>query len=324
MKTEPRSALLSLLAALLLTACSSEAPPAMQGTLEWDRIALPAEASEAILRVAVREGQRVQEGELLVELDPARALARLRGSEAALRQAEARLAELSEGPRSESIAAARAVLARARASAEETRREEARVSELRDRGLLAQSELERASAAAQRSRADVQAAQAQLAELTSGTRSEQLDQAQAALDAAAAVEQQQRIALDRLSLRAPRAGLIDALPFKPGDQPPVGAALVSLLVGEAPYARVFVPAAQRTGVREGALFRVHVQGIAEPFEASLRSIASEPAFTPYYALAGDDASRLVYRAELLLQGDAAQALPAGLALQAEVQADDVR
>ncbi|MDV3443379.1 HlyD family secretion protein, partial [Pseudomonas otitidis] len=120
----------------------------------------------------------------------------------------------------------------------------------------------------------------------------------------------------RLTLRAPRDARVDALPYKPGDQPPAGAELASLLVGEAPYARVYVPASQRPRLAIGDHLQVQVEGIATPFGAQVRRIASEAAFTPYYALTGDDASRLAYRAELLLQGDDARRLPAGLPLQA--------
>ena len=95
------------------------------------------------------------------------------------------------------------------------------------------------------------------------------------------------------------------------------AALVSLLVGEAPYARVFVPADIRAQVRVGDSLRVFVEGIEQPFQARVRNIRSEASFTPYYALTGDDASRLMYRAELLLEGEAARRLPAGLPLHAE-------
>ena len=49
--------------------------------------------------------------------------------------------------------------------------------------------------------------------------------------------------------------------------------------------------------------------------------ASEAAFTPYYALSGDDASRLSWRAEAVLAGEAARRLPAGLPLKATVAAD---
>jgi HlyD family secretion protein len=77
---------------------------------------------------------------------------------------------------------------------------------------------------------------------------------------------------------------------------------------------VFVPAPQRAQLAIGARFEVHVEGLDKPFSATLRSIRSEPSFTPYYALAGDDASRLVYQAELLLDGGAD--LPAGLPVTA--------
>ena len=102
-----------------------------------------------------------------------------------------------------------------------------------------------------------------------------------------------------------------------GDQPPTGAELVSLLVGEQPYARVFIPASIRAQVSVGDVMRVFVEGVEQPFQARVRSIRSEAAFTPYYALTGDDASRLMYRAELVLQGEAARQLPAGLPLRAE-------
>jgi HlyD family secretion protein len=60
-----------------------------------------------------------------------------------------------------------------------------------------------------------------------------------------------------------------------------------------------------------------VQGVDGAFAATIRSLRSDPAFTPYFALTGDDASRLAYRAELVLEGDAAKKLPAGLPVQAE-------
>ena len=63
---------------------------------------------------------------------------------------------------------------------------------------------------------------------------------------------------------------------------------------------------------------MRVEGVATPFTATLRSIRSEPSFTPYYALAGDDASRLVYRAELCSTGGAE--LPAGLPVTARAGA----
>jgi HlyD family secretion protein len=125
-----------------------------------------------------------------------------------------------------------------------------------------------------------------------------------------------------LTIVAPRPGRIDALPFKVGDQPPAGAVVASLLVGESPYARVFVPMPRRAAIAPGGHLDVRVQGIDLPFDSIVRSIRSEPSFTPYYALAGDDASRLAYRAELVLQGESARDLPSGLPVTAELASNE--
>ena len=55
-----------LLACTLLAGCEDPARQALLGTLEWDRIGLPAEASETILAWHVAEGDLVEEGQLTV------------------------------------------------------------------------------------------------------------------------------------------------------------------------------------------------------------------------------------------------------------------
>jgi len=301
-----------LLAALALAGCAKEAPQAIVGTLEWDRIAVTAELAEPVLRWAVAEGDHVEAGAVLLELDPRRQDARIAEALGSLAVNEAKLAELSHGARIETIDAARANLASAHAAETDAEAEYTRVAEMRKRELVAQSLLDQALAARNQRRAATQALEAQLRELTHGTRPEQIEQAAAAVDAARATLTGLKLTRERLTVRAPRAGRVDALPFRVGDQPPLGAAIVSMLVGDAPYARVFVPAPRRAGLEVGDRFEVRVEGAAEPFTAKLRSIRSEPSFTPYYALTGDDASRLVYRAELLLTDAAAADLPAGL------------
>jgi HlyD family secretion protein len=313
MRLEPRSLLLAVLASAGLAGCEERGPAPILGTLEWDRIAVTAELAEPVVRWNVAEGDRVEAGAVILELDARRQDARIAEAESDLKMAEARLAELAHGARIETIDAARANVVRARAAQEDAEAEYTRVAELRKRELVAQSVVDQALAARNQRRAETAQAEAQLRELTQGTRPEQIEQAAAAVAATRAALETLKLTRDRLTVRAPRAGRIDALPFRPGDQPPVGAELVSMLVGEAPYARVFVPAPRRTELDVGTRFEVRVEGVATPFTATLRSIRSEPSFTPYYALAGDDASRLVYRAELLLDaGNAPADLPAGL------------
>lgn len=304
---------------LTISACHRAAHWSAPGNTEWDRAAVLAEISEPIIALKVSEGQQVQAGELLLQLDARRTDAQLQAAQAEVERVQAQLLELRHGARQETIDNARAELTRAQSSEDNAQREYRRAQELRKSNMISQQDRDRAETAARTAAATVNARRAQLQELLRGTRPEQLAQAEAAMAVAEANAQRLQITRDRLDVRAPRAGRIDALPYRLGDQPPVGATLVSMLVGDAAYARVFIPEKYRANVQSGAQFDVYVDGIDKPLTGILRSVRSETTFTPYYALSGDDASRMSYRAELILQGDAARQLPPAIPCHAELR-----
>lgn len=303
-------------ASLLLGACSRETPRAL-GTLEWDRITLPAPAAERIVAIEVREGERVQAGQVLVRLEATGTAAQLEAAAAQEKRSGAALEELRAGPRREEIARARATLAAAEAQQADAEAQFKRVEELATRKLVALADVDRARATAASAGAQVRAARQALLELQRGTRTEQIAQGEAAVRAATAQAAGQRVLLEKLSLAAPREGVIDSLPYKLGDQAPVGAPLVVMLAGEAPFARVYVPQLLRAGVKVGDALQVHVEGSEQVWPGTVRMIRSEPTFTPYYALTGQDVSRLSFLAEVQL-GPEARDLPAGLPLWVEI------
>ncbi|WP_374381089.1 HlyD family secretion protein [Thermomonas sp.] len=307
-----RACVLVLVASL---AACGEPPPQVLGTLEWDRITLPAPVAERIVRIDVREGQVVAAGAPLLQLELTRSAAQAEAATALARQSRDALAELQAGARSEQVAQARATLASAQAQAAEARASLARLRPLAARQLVAKSDLDRAAAVAGSADGQVRAAQAVLDELLHGTRPERIAQGEAALAAAQAQATVQATSLGKLDVRAPRAGRVDSLPYRLGDQAPVGAPLAILLVGEAPYARVYVPEPLRAGVKPGQAARVFVDGREGSIAGHVRMVRSEPTFTPYYALSGDDAARLSYLAEVVL--DAPIDLPAGVPVRVE-------
>ena len=300
---------------LLLSACADDAPHAL-GTLEYDRITLPAPVAEKIVAIDVREGQRVEAGQQLLALERERSQAQAQAADAeAQRQREA-LRELRAGARGEQVAQARAALAAAQAASRDATAYYARLRPLGEQKLVAAADVDRARAAATGADAQVRQANAVLDELLHGTREERIAQGEAALQAASAQARVQQASLDKLSVVAPRAGVVDSIPYKLGDQAPVGAPLAILLVGDAPYARIYVPETLRVGVAVGDSVRVFVVGREGALAGKVRMIRSEPGFTPYYALTGEDAARLSYLAEIELGKDAA-ALPAGLPVRVE-------
>jgi len=311
---------LLILAGIVFSGCAPDTDRVLLGTLERDRIELTAESNEPIVEILVREGDRVRKGQVLARLDPSATDARLAQARAAVAQAEGLLAERVTGPRREEILAARARLAGAQARLEAADKEYRRLAELVDRKLLPQNDLDRQRAARDGALAERDAAREELLALERGTRSEVLDQAQAALAAATAQLAELEISRGRLDLTAPRDGIVDALPYKLGDRPPRGAPVVVMLTDGAPYARVFVPEPVRTGVQPGTEAMVRVDGTGRDWKGRVRYVSSDAAFTPYYALNERDRSRLSFLAEVELVEEEAAALPAGMPVEVEIPA----
>lgn len=305
-----------LCAVVALCGCAKSSPQAL-GTLEYDRINLPAPAAERIIEVAARDGQRVQAGQLLLKLDPSHTQAELAADLADVQRQSEVLRELQIGPRAEDIAKARANLSSAQAQERSAQAYYRRLQPLAKPGYVSAVDLDRARADAGNDEGQVNAAQAALDELLHGSRPEDIAQAESSLAASKAQAEAQRVLLGKLDVVAPRAGIVDSIPYKLGDQAPVGSPLVILLVGNAPYARIYVPEQQRANVQVGDTLTVHVDGVKQLLQGRVRMIRSEPAFTPYYALTGADAARLSYIAEVQLGPDAAN-LPAGLPLRADL------
>ncbi len=248
---KPISILLLVIITLWLTGCGSGMDGRMVGELAWDRVELSNEEAEPIAEIKVHEGQQVEAGALLVQLDTSRA---------------------------------RAVLASAAARAVQAKRELGRQQQLIKQNLSSP---------------------------------EQLDRAQSAWEQAQAEEEQAQLSLQRLSIRAPSYGRVDALPFEVGERPPAGSVLAVMLVGDAPYARLYAPESQRSLIRVGDSVRVLVDGRADPLEGKVRRISSDPVFTPFYALSEHERSNLSYLVEVALSG--AGDLPAGLPVDGELQ-----
>ncbi|HEY3519944.1 MAG TPA: HlyD family efflux transporter periplasmic adaptor subunit [Rhodanobacteraceae bacterium] len=304
-------------AGVIASSACSKAPPQALGTLEYDRINLPSPAAERLVALDVREGERVRAGQPLLKLDPAHTQAQLAADLAQAQQMQSALAELQIGPRAEDIAKARANLAAAQAGARQARAYYNRLLALKGKDFVSAADLDTARAAAGSADGQAGAMRAALDELLHGSRPEDIAQAQSALAAAQANAQAQRVLLGKLDVVAPRDGIVDSIPYKLGDQAPVGAPLAILLAGDAPYARIYVPEQQRANVHVGDSITVHVDGRSQALRGRVRMIRSEPVFTPYYALIGEDAARLSYIAEVTLGKDAAN-LPAGLPLHADL------
>ncbi|NCF20856.1 MAG: HlyD family efflux transporter periplasmic adaptor subunit [Haliea sp.] len=303
----------------LLAGCADDRGDEALGTLERDRIVLKATADEIVVSEPIPEGTMVAAGTLLVQLDDSRQKALVAKAEAEVARAAARLEELRNGARPEEIAAASARVNGARAEVVEAEASYVRARQLLKQKLASQASLDRALANRDAAEAKLESAQEELLRLTNGTRQEQLDQGAAALQAAEAQLALEQHRLSELSVVATRDAYLDSLPWHVGERVTMGATLAVLLANDRPYARVYVPEPWRARLHVGDRRQVRVDGVDQPLVGVLRWIATNPAFTPYYALNASDRARLVYMAEFDLEEG--EQLPTGVPAQVMLSDD---
>ena len=301
----------------LLGACDTSGDAyRVVGELASDRLEITAEVSEPIVEIVTAEGAAVSAGQVLVRQDTSRAEAKLAEVESALLQQQARLDELLRGPRSEQISAARANVEGATQELAFRKNEFLRVRDVHAKGLASAELLDSARAARDGAQANYKQALAQLEERLAGTTIEELEQAEQAVKQVMARRDSAAIDLDRHVLKAPLDGILDSRIFELGERPAPGQPVVIVLGGKQPYARVYVPEALRVRVKAGTQARIHVDGLDAVIEGRVRWIASDPAFTPYFALTERDRGRLSYVAKVDIT-EQRERLPDGVPVEVE-------
>ena len=303
-----------VLVPLALAACARHDADKLPGTLERDRVELVADTAEFIVSLPFAEGSTVKAGEVVVVQDHAISASELDAARAQLAEADSRVEELANGPRTTTIRAAIARRDAALSQRNDAVRERDRLLELVTRSLVSKSEADRQVAAAQTAEANLHEAEADLRELQEGTRAEELAQARKAADSARANLAGLQTSASRLEVRAPLDATLDALPYHVGEKPAAGATVAVLLANTSPYARIHVPEPMRARVKTGTPAIIRVDGVEREFRGQVRFISSEAEFTPYFALTAADRSKLSFRAEVAFDDAEAAALPSGLPL----------
>ena len=289
-----------ILISLVITACSDSNEGVALGTLERERVIHPATTNEILIDLPVSAGQLVEKGQVIAKFDAELQQAIVAKAQAQLAQATAFLEKTLNGARPEEVAAASAKVAAANAAYTQSEANFRRAKALVKDKLASQETLDSATAARDETFANLESAKQNLNELTNGSRVEDINSAKAQVQAAEAELKVQQKYLSDLTIKAMRAGRVDNLPWHVGERVTKGSPVVIIQANSAPYARVYIPEPYRAKLNQGMTLTVRVDGIDKDLQGELTWIASEPAFTPFYALNQEERARLMYLAEVTL------------------------
>lgn len=305
----------------------------LPGTVEVQEVRLGSKVGGRVVSVGVKESDTVEPGKVLVTLESDDLTARRDKARAKVAAARANLDKANAGPLAEEIAEAEAVaraarhrfakartgfreeqkrqsgeeLAAAAADLRQAEEEYSKVRQLREAGAGALADHDNAKAARDRAESRMRAARAALDLLNTGTRQEEIDEADADLaryesrlkllrrgtraeDKAAAraavAEAEAELAEAEVNLReavvvAPERCRIETLAVRPGDLVPAGRQVVLAHRTGDLWVKVFVPSTDLGKLRLGQAVEVAVDSHpGERFAGQIVHIATSAEFTP--------------------------------------------
>lgn len=245
------------------------------GRLEGRPVRVSAGTAGRVIRLAVREGDKVAPGQIIAEIDR-------RDEEAAAAGARAGVAAAEAGV----VAAERRVDA-LEAQAELARTEAARYRRLFDRDAAPRQAVDRAEAELESLQNELRAARA--AHILA---KRQLDLSRAQLQAV-------EIKLGETTITAPIAGIVTAELARAGEMVAPGQPVVELMSVEDIKLRVYLPLQDAERVRPGMEARVYVDPhLDRTFTGRVERIATEAEFTPKDVHMPDERTTLVFAVDI--------------------------
>lgn len=250
------------------------------------------------------EGQTVEAGQLLARLDDAPYRHRRDQAKARAAALKARLDELRHGYRPEEIEQARAAVAEAEVELRNAERTFTRQEHLRKTGANTAQQLDDARARRDRAAALLRRARADLDLLEAGYREEQVRRTEAEMRAAEASLAEARTALEDTALTAPTAGTVLTRAVEPGTIVAAGSPVYVISVEEPVYIRAYIPESDLGRIEPGMPVRVRTDSRPDtPYRGHIGFISPRAEFTPKTVQTEALRTNLVYRFRVVLDED---------------------
>jgi HlyD family secretion protein len=288
------------LAAWLLAGCSRSDQNLVQGYVEGEFVYVASPLPGALQSLPVRRGMQVQTGNVLFALDSTPERAARDEAERRLAQARANLEDVRKGKRPSEIDAIEAQLKQARSVLALAKNEFVRQENLtRTPGATAELEYLRARSARDQAIQRVAELEAGLRTAKLGSRSDQIEAAEANLRALEAALARSKWDLSQKHQTAPQSGLVFDTLYREGEWIPSGRPIVVLLPPRNIKVRAFVPETRIGTIHAGDPVEVRVDGVPDLFSGTVSYISPRAEYTPPVIYSQENRSKLVFLVEAL-------------------------
>lgn len=299
------------------------------GWVEGEEYRVVAETAGKIKEIMVKEGEGVQKGQLIAQLDDSAARLQLALAQANLAAAQARAGDVKAGNRPQQIAQARAQVRALQASLqgaqENWRRAKSQrqdVEELVASGGATADQLEAAKAAEASARAaveslkaQIEAAQQQVRLLEAGATDYALSAQEAQVEAALRQEDLASLQVEKAKVTAPASGIVQSILLKIGELANPGSTIVTLVDPAQLYVNIFVPQSQLDQVKIGQKVRVTAESGELKGEGTIVYISPQGEFTPKNIQTREERATQVFKVKVAIASASSSGFKPGQAVE---------
>ncbi|MGC9325911.1 MAG: efflux RND transporter periplasmic adaptor subunit [Desulfomonilia bacterium] len=288
----------------------------VSGTIEVTQVELSFKIPGRLSQRLVDEGNTVHTGQHVAMLDRSDQELQVRQATEQVRYAQAVLAELEAGSRTQEILSAEAELERARAglNAAQSQRTLAqadhdRFEKLHEQGVVSpreyefyKTQLDVARNSFEEARARVEAATQHLSLIREGPRAEKLEQARTQVRLAQEVFEKAKLQLEYTDLISPIDGVVLSKAAEPGEYLNPGSPVITVGEMDRVWLRAYVNETDLGKVKFGQRARVFTDTFqGREFQGTISYISSEAEFTPKSVQTHEERVKLVYRVKIEIE-----------------------
>jgi HlyD family secretion protein len=271
----------------------------VSGYLEGRAVTLATELAGRVRSVAVENGDAVNAGDVVLELQDDATAAQADQAAAALDAAKSRLEQLREGAPPAQVGALSMAVGEARRAAASA---DAAFRAARAAGQSAAA-VDALQTRMEVAQATLQVAEAQLALASAGASTYQVRSAEAAVRAAEARVRGLSLLTDRLTVRAPITGTMTQMLVRPGEAVAQGRPLAEVTRLDPLEVVVYVPEADLDRVEVGQGVELSVEGFDKTYDGEVVAIAEQAEYTPKNVQTTDDRKDLVFAVTIRVPND---------------------
>lgn len=263
-----------------LAARKDSGPLSLYGNVDIREVDMAFRVNGRIATIAVEEGAKVQQGQLLATIDTASLSSRAAEADARVAQAEANYAKLRNGNRRQDVAQAAARVSAAAASYEDAQKDYARRQALVGPGAISRDLWEQTVAMRDRAAAQLAEARQGYSLVASGARREDIAAAAAEVRSAQAARSGIGTDLGDTRLIAAASGTVATRAREPGAIVQPGETVLTLAIDRPMRVRAYVAEPDLARVSPGMAVLVSVDGSAKTYHGTIGYISPRAEFTP--------------------------------------------